>query len=122
MRDSIVLAGQWQLRGSRRIQGRAAGFCHVHPHVAVALLAGIVGCMNLVGPDAGIGSKRRNVSTGAGMDVELPAVIAALKILSFHPAAGERNSAMRTNVLHGESSTIGIASKDDRLAEKHRLD
>ena len=47
------------------------------------------------------------------VDVELPAVVAALKILSIETAAVERHAAMRAGVAEGEGMTKAVAAKDE---------
>src|SRR5207302_7855359 len=110
LRDLVFPAGEWKLRNRRRIQNGTARFRHEDPHVSIALLAWIMRSVNLLRAYPRIGSKRRDLHAGAGMHVELPSVIAALEVLSFDSAAGERNAAMRTDVLHRERMAIRIAS------------
>src|SRR6185312_6450166 len=109
-------------RNRRRIRDRAARFRHEDPDVSVSLFAGIIGGVNLLRLDPRILGERRNLRTSAGVYVESPAVIAALEVLSLDPTAGKGNAAVRTNVLHGEGSVIGVTPENERLAQEHRLD
>src|SRR5262249_31777156 len=116
MRDLMPSRRQRKLRNRRWIIAGTARFGHKNPYVAVPFLARIVRCMDLFRLYLGVRSERRDLGTHAGMHVELPSVIATFEVLTLNPSAGERNSAMRADVFHGESASVCVASKHQRMS------
>src|SRR5436309_15426055 len=116
MRDFVPSGRQWKLRNRRRISSRTARFGHKNPHISVPFCARIVRSVDLFRLYLGVRSERRDLCTRAGMHIELPSVVAAFEVLTLNPAAGKGNSAVWTDVLHGESMAVSIASKHQWLS------
>ena len=57
----------------------------------------------------------------AVVDVEVPAVIAALEILTVESTAVERHAAMRAGVAQGEGLPEAVTADDERNFQQRRL-
>src|SRR5271170_5374855 len=131
--DDAVVHAAWQVRGQVRdlvfpIERRDARrrkrrldcfrktgtwrrrFGYENPNVAVVLLAGITPGVDPIHFQFLIGSQRRNELALAGVSIELPAVVAALQILSVKPPARERHTAVRTGIAQGKRLSLAITA------------
>ena len=59
-----------------------------------------------------IGGERGDELALAVVDIELPAVVSALEILSVEAAAVERHAAMRAGIAQGERLSEAVAADD----------
>src|SRR6184192_1574394 len=116
MGDLMPSRRQRKLRNRRWIGCRTARFGHKNPYISVPFLARIVRSVDLFWLYLGVRSERRDLCTRAGVHIELPSVVAAFEVLTLNPAAGKGNSAVWTDVLHGESMAVSIASKHQWLS------
>src|SRR5215469_5931840 len=121
IRDPIACAVYRERRHWRRNTRARTPLRNEDPDVAVALFAGIANGVNLFRIEPGIGGEGRNLSAGAGVHVKLPAVVGALDLLPVNGSVGERHTAMRTTVAHGEGAALLIASDDHGNTEQQRL-
>ena len=92
-----------------------------NPDKVVFLLAGIIAGVDAVDFQILVGGEGRDELALAVMDVELPAVVSALQILSVEATAVKRHATMRAGVAKGEGLPETVAADNERNLEKGRL-
>src|SRR6266404_1724274 len=122
MRDPVSLTECSQFRRSRN------GVCrsrrrsrHIHPNVAVMLLAWIMPGENPLHLQLVLTSQRRNLHALPAAPVELPPVIAALHALPIKPPIGKRYAPVRTSIPKSKRRTSIRPPKHQRHFQQHRL-
>src|SRR5205823_1088941 len=97
LRDRALRGGGDHIRFDVREGRRYFTGAHVGPDDAVALDAGIGGCLDL-GPEVAFGRLRRHVDA-LPRDIELPAVVNAAQAFFFIAAEEQRRTAVGAGVL-----------------------
>ena len=98
------------MRGESR-----AGRCRIgdeDPDETVLLFAGVIAGMDAIDFQVLIGGEGGDELALAVVDVELPAVVSALEILSVEAAAVEWHAAMWAGIAQGERLSEAVAAKD----------
>ena len=92
-----------------------------NPDKTVVLFAGIIASIDALDFQILIGGEGRDELALAVVDVELPAMVAALEILSVETTAIERHTAMGAGVTQSEGLSEAIASDNQGDLQEGRL-
>src|ERR1041384_2366086 len=117
----VSLAERSQLRYRGRSLGQSRrGRIHVHPNVAVALLAEVMPGKDPLRLQFVLARQRWNLHALPAASIELPAVIAALQVLSVKPSVRERDAPVRTGIAHRKRLSLVRPSQHQGHFQQHR--
>src|ERR1051325_1395657 len=117
----VSLAERSQLRYRGRSLGQSRrGRIHVHPNVAVALLAEVMPGKDPLRLQFVLARQRWNLHALPAASIELPAVISALQVLSVKPSVRERDAPVRTGIAHRKRLSLVRPSQHQGHFQQHR--
>src|SRR5262249_14415932 len=85
---------------------------HKHPHIVVVFFTGVTPGENPIHFEALVRQQRWDEPPLAGVSIELPAVVAALQIVSFEPSEGERHAAVRASIAKRKALAGAVPAKN----------